>query len=74
MKTVPIWCGFFYDNAKEVFLLIRINNTNDAMPKIEKPINKGSAVVSTKLPITVAIGTAINVETKPVIAAPIPAI
>ena len=46
----------------------------ESKPKKVKPINKGKADVFTKLPIKLAIGTATTVETKPLIAAPIPAI
>ena len=40
----------------------------------KKPINKGSTVSETYLPINTLIGTAIRVEIKPVIAEAIPAI
>ena len=46
----------------------------DKTPKIENPINKGNTESVTKLPIQLAIGTAITVEMNPFIAAPIPAI
>ena len=42
--------------------------------QIENPIKIGSAVNVTNFPITILMGTAISVEIKPVIAAPIPAI
>ena len=48
-------------------------SNNPMIPQKKKPINKGRAVVSIKLPTKVAIGTAIMVETNPLIAAPIPA-
>jgi len=47
---------------------------NDKPPQIENPINIGKAVVLIKLPIKILIGTENTVATKPVIAAPIPAI
>ena len=42
--------------------------------QIENPMKIGSTVSLTNFPITILIGTAISVEIKPVIAAPIPAI
>ena len=46
----------------------------DRKEQIENPINIGSTVIVTNFPIKTLIGTAISVEIKPVIAAPIPAI
>jgi hypothetical protein len=42
--------------------------------QIENPMKIGSTVSLTNFPITILIGTAISVEIKPVIAAPMPAI
>lgn len=42
--------------------------------QIENPMKIGSTVSFTNFPITILIGTAISVEIKPVIAAPMPAI
>ncbi len=46
----------------------------DSKEQSENPINRGKTVSETYLPITILIGTAINVDINPVIAEAIPAI
>ena len=62
-----IICGF-----TDTFKYTSINNAIVLL--IRNPINNGRAVAVTNFPIKVLIGTAIMVDKKPVIAAPMPAI